>query len=210
MLYPLKGGFLCRFHGGNSAPVRAAAAKRAQEAEAARQLIRFKKLPGAEPTGQLLELVQYQAGIVNWWRGKVEEVEEADLIYSLVGESEEETRFGTFTKMQRRAGAHATYKLLRESQQDLASYASQALRAGIAERQVAIAERQGSVFAGAQRAILSRLLDSLGEWFDAQGADPTTTRALAREWEQWVGTIVPEELRAIAAREQTITGEVAQ
>lgn len=179
--WPRKGAKVCAVHGGNSPLSRKAQVKWAEEEaarrKAARELRRFQPVTTANPMSALLELVQYQSGVVAYWRLQVELFEdERDLVWGTVSEEESEDRFGSWVKSVQRAGSPVAYRMLREAQQDLADYASAALRAGFEERQVSLAERQGELLVSVIRGVLAAL-------------------NLTAEQQKLVPVVVPEQLR---------------
>lgn len=184
--WPVKGANVCATHGGSSPLAKAKAAERLEKARLAkiaeREIRRFVPDTGASPMTAILDLVQYQSGVVAYWRRKVEEIEdERDLVWGTVYEEEVENRFGTFGTIRNQATAPMAYKLLREAQQDLANYASTALRAGFEERQVALAEKQGELLVAVIKGVLAGL-------------------KLTREQQELVPIVVPEQLRLAQRR----------
>lgn len=181
MKYPRKGANVCSFHGGNSPQARAKAEERVEEdrlrREAEREVRRFVPNLETDPLTAIIELVQYQSGIVAYFRRKVEDLEtEQELIWGVVEEIEGDDQNGPFGRSVERAGAHTYYKLLREAQHDLADYASAALRAGFEERQVRLAERQGDLLVAVIRGVLEAL-------------------NLTKEQRELVPVVVPQQLR---------------
>ncbi|WP_191565144.1 hypothetical protein [Janibacter melonis] len=173
------GATACRFHGGAAPQARAKAADRVAEAEARADVARSAARTDTPPAVALLELVQYQAGIVVYWRGRVEDVDEDDLVW---GETKREKGVGPegpIDKGTSEAAPHIAYRLLTEAQRDLERYASAALKAGVDERRVRLAEQEGAAVAGAIRAILGAL-------------------NLTPEQQQLVPTVVPAQLRLLA------------
>lgn len=144
---------VCGTHGGRSPNAIAGAEKRIREDEARADAARFAARTDIHPAEALLELVHYQAGIVTYWRGRVEEVDAKDLEWGKTREKSGGEDFGTTEE----AVPHVAYRLLVEAQDKLAAYASAALKAGVDERRVKIAESQGAAVAGAIRAILAAL-----------------------------------------------------
>lgn len=186
MKYPKKGSNVCSAHGGNAAQVRAKAAERVEEErlrrEAEREVKRFIPNLEADPLSAILDLVQYQSGVVSYWRAKVEAIEsEQELIWGTVEEIEGDDSNGPFGRTVSRAGANVSYRLLREAQHDLADYASAALRAGFEERSIKLAERQGELLVSVIRGVLTAL-------------------KLTKEQEELVPVVVPAQLRLAQGR----------
>ncbi len=180
--HAVKGGTVCRMHGGSSPQAKAKAAERVAVAKAAKTMRLFAAPVDIDPAHALLELVQWTAGEVRYWRAEVERIavdEPANLTWGRTSHTEGEGPQGYVNQDTTEAVPHIAYRMLTDAQDRLAKYAAAALRAGVEERRVRLAEDQGALVAGVIRRILERL-DLL-------------------EWQQeLVGTVVPEELRALA------------
>ncbi|WP_068325020.1 hypothetical protein [Janibacter terrae] len=170
---------VCAIHGAKSPQALQAAAKREQEAQARADAHRFAARTDIHPADALLELVHYQAGIVTYWRARVEDVTDDDLVWGVTKHEDGFGAEGPIDKKTREAGPHVAYRLLTEAQDKLAAYAAAALKAGIDERRVRIAESQGAAIAGAIRAILDAL-------------------NLTPEQAELVPQVVPAQLRLLA------------
>lgn len=173
---PIPGATVCNLHGGKAPQVLAAARRRVQEAEAREAAERFAARVDVHPAQALLELVHYQAGIVAYWRARVEDITDDDLEWGVTRTKTGGDDHGTTEE----AAAHVAYRLLVEAQDKLAAYASAALKAGVEERRVRLAEQQGQLVADVIRGILSDL-------------------RLSPEQEALVSEVVPRRLRALVA-----------
>lgn len=170
----------CKLHGGGT-PNHKTAAK----AEIARQAVVTYGLPReVAPDVALLEEVHRTAGHVAWLGEVVGQLEQGDVTWGLAEETDipggEDGGGGVTTK--HKAGVNVWVKLYQDERRHLASVCRDALAAGIAERQVRLAEQQGALLAGA----VNRILDGL-----------ELTRA---QWER-VPQVVPVVLRAITGGE---------
>lgn len=172
----------CAVHGGKAPQTIAARDKREREAQARADAQRFAARSDIHPADALLELVQYQAGIVDYWRARVEDVTDEDLEWGTTQHREGSGPEGPIDVITKEAGPHIAYRLLVEAQDKLAAYAAAALKAGIEERRVKIAESQGAAVAGAIRAILDAL-------------------RLTPEQAELVPRVVPEQLRLLTGSE---------
>lgn len=181
--HAIKGAEVCRMHGGSIPAVKAKAAQRVAEEKAAAKMRLFAAPVDIDPAQALLELVQWTAGEVRYWRAEVAAIAENSPHALVWGKAKSEEGFGPqgpvdTTTME--AAPPVAYRMLESAQDRLAKYAAAALRAGVEERRVRLAEDQGAAVAGVIRKILERL-DLL-------------------EWQaELVPTIVPEELRALTA-----------
>ena len=159
---------------------------------------RFALRKDIDPASALLDLVHYQAGVVQFWREQVE----------LVPDDQPGGLWEELTQTEG-AAVDLTYQLLREAQKDLSEYASAALKAGIDERRVRIVEQQGELFGSAQRSILTAMLEETVKVLRAAGVtDDVVLDTLRKGWQAAQGVVVPRELRQIAeltkAREELL------
>ena len=180
--WAVKGATVCRMHGGSSPQARAAAARRVQEEKAAKAAQRLAQPIETDPSQALLDLVSSAAGEVAYWRARVDEIQDRDekrLTSGLTKITEGKDRGGVTTLRTVETVAAIEYRMWTAAQDRLAQYATAALRAGVEERRVRIAEDQGALVAQVIRRILDRL--DLSEW-----------------QAEMVGSIVPEELRALS------------
>jgi hypothetical protein len=130
------------------------------------------------PAEALIELVQYTAGEVDYWRHTVSLLDDQDLVWGTTRIKEGGDDRGTTQE----AKPHIAYVMLERASDRLATYAAAALKAGVEERRVRLAEAQGSAVAAAIRSILDQL-------------------KLTPPQLELVPTIVPAALRALASQE---------
>jgi hypothetical protein len=133
---PIAGAEVCRVHGGASPQVKAAAARRLEHA-AAEQAVRTYGLPvDIDPSEALLEEVRRTAGHVAW-------------LNTLIGEGDQNGL--TQWVHEDGGGAHKRESvwvvLYHKERAQLVNVCKAAIAAGIAEREVRIAERQGELVA---------------------------------------------------------------
>lgn len=213
----IEGGVVCRVHGGATKAAKEAAARNVA-LQAAEREVRTLGLPvDISPTDALLEEVRWTAGHVEWLRAKVQELDtQIDAIaYDPDGDDEPELMsrhpnharhglvWGTTSIKDKRtddggetttvqgAGASLWYELYAREREHLVKVCAAAIRAGCDERRVRLAERQGDLVGLAIRKILDGMLAAL--LASGMEADLHTV------WATSVSTIVPRELRALAA-----------
>ena len=182
--WPVKGAKVCGTHGGRAPQVKAAAKRRLEE-ESAQMAVATYGLPReVAPDQALLEEVHRTAGHVAWLAEVVGQLEHGEVTWGLVEETDappgENGGGGVTTK--HKAAVNVWVKLYQDERRHLAAVCRDALAAGIAERQVRLAEQQGALLAGA----VSRILDALG---------------LSPAQRELVSVVVPRELRAISGGE---------
>ncbi len=139
---PILGAEVCYTHGGATPQVKAAAARRQAEKLAARDAAKAVQLFGGRrdisPAEALLELVQTKAAEVWYWRARVAEVDEDALTWGVTKVKSGGDDHGTTEE----AKASVLYLQMRQAEQDLASYSAAALRAGVEQAMVNIAQQQ--------------------------------------------------------------------
>ena len=202
---PLDGGKVCRMHGGGARQNREAAAKRLEKAKtealAEKLLLKIGHRVERDPVAHLLDVISYQAGIVAYWRAQVEDIAPESLTW---GVTEKKTGFNPTTTLS--ASPNVAYELLRDAQSDLVRYCAEAIKVGFAERQVQIAEQQGALMAGLQRAVLARMLATTLDILDRQGVRGSDViEALREGWAASASVVVPQEIRALMSG-QVVSG----
>jgi hypothetical protein len=144
-----KGTGRCRKHGGNT-PTHV---KSAVVAEAKRDVVLFGGRRDIHPADALLELVQWTAGEVDYWRHRVRLLDEHDLTWGVTRVKEGGDDRGTTEE----AKPNVAYAMLVDASNRLERYSASALKAGVDERRVKIAEQQGTLLHGVLVAVLGEL-----------------------------------------------------
>lgn len=191
---PMVGQAVCHKHGGAARQNRTAAARRI-ETQAAQQAVATLGLAvDITPTEALLQEVQWTAGHVQWLRQQVSELEREALVWGTTrletepgtalalgltnGELTDVSTGPTLKKIET-AAPSIWYQLYTAERAHLVAVCTAALKAGVEERRVRLAEQQGDLVAAAIRKILEAL-------------------NLTPAQQALVGTVVPRELRLIA------------
>ena len=181
--YAIEGASTCRVHGSGSRKAKAAAARRVEEAKAAREAEKAVTTLGlsrdVSPSEALLEEVRWTAGHVDWLRDRVREVERDELVWGKTKVKDGFGPMGPSAETTEGATPSVWYALSEKERKHLVTVCTAALRAGVEERQVRLAEAQGAQVAEVIRAILDDL-------------------SLTLEQQQKVGTVVPARLRLLA------------
>ena len=181
--YAIEGASTCRVHGSGSKKARAAAARRVEEAKAAEAAERAVTTLGlsrdVSPSEALLEEVRWTAGHVDWLRDRVREVERDELVWGKTKVKEVDSADGPIKETVEGATPSVWYDLYERERKHLVAVCTAALRAGVEERRVRLAEAQGAQVAEVIRAILDDL-------------------SLTLEQQQKVATVVPARLRLLA------------
>lgn len=180
----MKNQRVCGFHGGHTRQALAGAVRRATE-EKARALVKtYGRKIETTAVDALLDEVQWTAGHVAWLRERVQEIEagastgtmETSLVWGVTRRKEG----GEDRGITEEAGVNAWVKLYQAERSHLVKVCSEAIRAGIEERRVKLAESQGALVAKAINAILNDL-------------------DLSAEQAARIPDIVPRHLRALAS-----------
>ena len=173
------GATVCRFHGGAAPQVQAAAQRRLALHEAEEAARTLGLLIDISPEQALLDEVQRCAGMVAFYQRQVEQIANVsaqDLVWGRTKEKVGGEDSGTTYE----SGSNAWLVLFNQERDRLTRVCAAAIKAGIEERRVKLAEQQGILVAAVIRRILTRLNLS-----DDQAA--------------LVSKVVPEELRALTA-----------
>lgn len=163
----------CKLHGGSTGNH----GKAAQVEQARRDVVLFGARRDVHPAEALLELVQWTAGEVDYWRARVAEVaaqDDADLTWGVTRTKTGGDDHGTTQE----AKPHVAYAMYADAAKRLEAHSVAALRAGVEERAVRVAESVGAQLAAVIRAVLGEL-------------------GLTAEQEALVGEVVPKHLRAM-------------
>ena len=193
----IAGGFVCHMHGGSSPQARRAAADRLAQQRAAIEMARHGLVTprAVDPGDALLEAIYGAAGEVDYWRSVVAQLDPSSLTW---GKTQQTTKKGKI-KVTETAGAAVAYKLMVDAQDRLARYAASALKAGIEERRVRLAESQGAQLAGVVQAVLAGMLAAVIETLQRLGVAEVDLVAAVRDaWSVAVAEVVPREVRRLA------------
>lgn len=180
---PPRGGKRCVRHGGKAPAAMKAAAARVAEQEAKetmeKAIVTLGLPQDIDPAKALLDEIARAHGIVLWLQEKVRELEPDELIWGKVETQQGIGPQGPVDTTTERAEFHAWYQLYMAERKHLVAVSAAALKAGVEERRVKLAEAQGDIIAKAIRAILNAL-------------------NLTPQQLELVPIIVPRELRALS------------
>lgn len=168
---------VCRVHGASSPRSKAKRARALAEEKAAKAMRLFAEPVDIDPARALVELVQWTAGEVAYWREQVRALADEDpkaLTWGVVREKVGGEDYGTTLE----AKPNVAYLMLTDAQDRLAKYAAAALKAGVEERRVKLAEDQGALVAQVIRAILDQLDLSPAQAAKVPEVVPTQLRLL--------------------------------
>lgn len=199
---PMHGQSKCRMHGGKSRGAEANGERRQQEAAALAAATTYGLAVDVSPTDALLEEVRWTAGHVQWLRARVQELEQKQLVWGTTKtkteaaggmritfggrEADDEDEPGLVdvgsvptSEVIQAAAPSIWLDLYERERKHLVVVCAAAIKAGVEERRVRLAEQQGELVAGAIRAILADL-------------------GLSAEQEALVAEVVPRHLRVLA------------
>jgi hypothetical protein len=198
-MMPLQNQDVCHRHGGRSGA--AAAERKRALAEAGKAVTKAVQTLGApindqfvDPGLSLLELIRWSATHVEWLRERVATLTEDELVWGRTREDDQQATEFPGVNTTREAKPHAYLVLYGQWADRHASYCALALRAGIQERQVRLAEQQGTVAGHAIKAILDAMLDRVSGRFGGVGPVQDNLEA---DWARWVAEVVPPILRSM-------------
>jgi hypothetical protein len=143
----------CKLHGGSMQNHKTAAVT----TQAKRDVVLFGGRRDIHPADALLELVQWTAGEVDYWRQRVRVLEEHELTWGVTEEVEKGSGEFTGTDVTSAAKPNIAYVMLVDASNRLERYSTAALKAGVDERRVRIAEQQGTLLQGVLVAVLGEL-----------------------------------------------------
>lgn len=182
-LSPAAGATRCGRHGGNSPQAKKAAERRVAEEKAKKVLERGVRTLGLpvdiDPGKALLDEIHWTAGHVQWLRGKVRDLEDDELVWGREKHEDGVGPQGAVDVTTEKAGPSVWYELYLKERDHLTKTCALALKAGIEERKVKLAESQGALVAEAIRRILAAL-------------------NLSPAQQAMVPEIVPQQLRLLA------------
>lgn len=200
----IDGGTVCEYHGGASGHVKAAAENRVAEEKARRIMATYATPVQTTPMKALYDEVCRAAGRVAWLGQRVQEIEAAAT--GVPAQPDEE--FGNGEQIEAPLGADVSrhplvwgvtrikhggedhgvtqeaapniwLKLYNEERDRLIKVSTAAVRAGLDERMVKLAEGQGRMVAGVIRAVLGDLALTEEQYAKAMEVTPRHLRALS-------------------------------
>jgi hypothetical protein len=152
-----KGDGLCKWHGGGS-PRAAAASKTRQQRQAAEDAVATYGLPREiDPTDALLEEIHRTAGHVDYIAAQLRDLDAADIVWGLTERQDIEASEFPGTNVKHAAAVNVWVDLYQKERKHLVDVCKAAIGAGIEERRVKLAERQGELAGQALRHILAGL-----------------------------------------------------
>jgi len=150
-------------HGGKAPAVVAAAERRTQQGALHAAAVTFGLPVEVTPTQALLDEVQWTAGHVACLRERIQELEPDQLTWGRTEYREGATDKGAEWKSIERANPSVLWELYTQERKHLVAVTTAALSAGIEERRIELAEKQGQLVADAMRAVLRELGHDLSD-----------------------------------------------
>ena len=150
----MRGQTVCIKHCGGTPQARGAAGRRLAQAKAIQAVVTYGLPVDIEPQDALIEEVARTAGHVRWLAQLVSEIERADLVWGVT--EEQQVRASEFTGVNITKGSvpNVWLDLYQRERTHLVAVCKAAIGAGIAERQVRLAEQQGALIADVIRAVI--------------------------------------------------------
>lgn len=181
--WAIRGGTVCRVHGGSAPAVKAAAARRLEEAKASAAATTLGLPVEIDPHAALLGEVHRSAGVVAWLTLQVQQLQASEVVWGRTKEADQEGGpGGGYSLREEGAAVNLWVKLLGEWSDRLTRVAKAAIDAGVSERLVKLEERKGELIAE----LLANVIDD-----DRIG--------LTGEQRQRAREVAAEQLRALPA-----------
>lgn len=178
----MRGQKRCARHGGKSPQAQKAAAARIAEAEAKdtmeKAIVTLGLPQDIDPAKALLDEISRTYGTVLWLQGKVRELEPDQLVWGEVEKQQGIGPQGPVDTTTEKAEFNAWYQLYLGERKHLVAVTTAALKAGIEERRVRLAEQQGDLVAQAIRSILNALNLTDDQWTLVPTVVPAALRSL--------------------------------
>ncbi|MFG2544360.1 hypothetical protein ACGFOM_18155 [Streptomyces sp. NPDC048594] len=189
---PIKGGTVCKFHGGSAPQVQAAARERLADADRRTAMERWGKqfgelAPHADPAVVMAELIREARGNVRFLLERVNETEAGALVYGLSSEVQRDG--GEFPGVDTTYAAEVNgwVRLYSEERDRLVRMIAVAAKMGIDERLVTLAEVQTKMMFAA----LNRAFDALGLTPEQRARVPQIMPGILRSLSPGEGTPDP-------------------
>lgn len=178
----------CKLHGGTTqSHVTAARTEQARIAVATYGLPR-----DIDPAAALLEEVHRTAGHVAWLAAKIRELDDEDLTWGVIQETDKVATLIPGTDTKSAARPSVWLELYHRERRHLVRVSKAALDAGISERLVRLAEQQGAMLVDVIRRSADGLLDEVTALLDDDAA-----ARVRRAWPGWLARIVPAQIAAV-------------
>lgn len=178
----------CRLHGGGT-PTHLAAARAEQ---ARRDVVTYGLPRDIDPAAALLEEVHRTAGHVAWLAAKIRELSESELTWGITQETEKTATLIPGTDTKTAARPNVWLDLYHRERAHLVKVSKAAIDAGVSERLVRLAEKQGMALAEIIRRSADALLNQAVTLLD-----DTAAAQLRQQWPDWLSRIVPAQIAAV-------------
>ena len=134
-----------------------------------------------DPAKALLDEISWTHAHVQWLRAKVQELGTEELVWGQTQTDKGIGPQGPVDTATEKAAPNVWYALYMAEREHLVKVSAAALRAGIEERRIRIAEDQGNMVAAVLQRILAALNLSPEQWAEVPTIVPRELRALATE-----------------------------
>ena len=173
------GGKTCVMHGSSTRKAQAKAKRVRDEAKARAAVVTYGLPMEISPADALLQEVHRTAGHVAWLHARIHDFDPDDLTWGVTSATVKTTGQFPGTDTTTSAAPPVLLELYARERKHLVDVCAAALRAGVDERRVRLAEQQGDLLATVIQAILTDL-------------------KLTAAQQKLVPTVVPRHLRAVA------------
>lgn len=176
--WALVGQRVCKFHGGRHSLAEKAKAQIQHDRMMRTYLGQLKIETGADPAHVIMEEIARTHAVVLWLEDQVAQLRSDELIWVRDEETESTVagQAGTITRHQHRLNVWV--ESLQKERAHLVRTCQVAIQAGLAERQIRVAEAQGALVATVIRGVLGELGLSKAQWALVQNIVPKHLRQL--------------------------------
>jgi hypothetical protein len=186
---PVEGATVCRMHGGTTKQVREAATRRKAQETARAAVTRYRVWPEAwpesSPEDQLARLINISAGLVSFYDWQLSRLKPDALIW---GDTEVRQDFRGLTVAQK-GEANMWLRLFNDERRELRQLCAAAITAGLAEREVRLAEEQGALVVEVFRRALTELELTVDQQAMALVVIPRLLREVGAETESGTNVV---------------------
>ena len=156
--YAIRGGTVCRIHGGAAKQSKAAAKRRLTTERIQKQLRRLGEPITVDPITAILDRIHAKAAEVAWYRQQIDQLTtDRDLVWGTTKTKDTSNALGGSNEIIEEATINLWLRLYHDAENQLVQFAKIALDAGVDERRVKLEERAATQLVTFANMIADRL-----------------------------------------------------